>query len=413
MPEFSDSIPVCLYVHVPWCVKKCPYCDFNSHALKAELPEAAYVDALLADLETECEAIASKTLDSVFIGGGTPSLLSPDSVARLIEGIRERVALSPGCEITLEANPGTAEIGRFSGFRQAGVNRLSIGVQSFDDDLLVAIGRIHDGRQARAAAEMAKAADFDSLNLDLMYALPGQTVEQARSDIDAALELEPTHLSYYQLTLEPNTLFFRQPPELPPEDAAWQMSQQGIARIQACGYQRYEISAFARAGFECRHNLNYWRFGDYVGIGAGAHGKLTDVTRGEIRRTLKHRHPRAYINAARDRSFELKRETLGRDTLPLEFMMNALRLTAGFDTALFTARTGVPLAELSSALAEAADLIENIGGVVKPTALGLQFLDDLVLLFAPATGGTRFPGAGAAASPCGAAGGGLILSRDR
>ena len=416
MPDFSDSIPVSLYVHVPWCVKKCPYCDFNSHALKSELPEAAYVDALLADLESECATIASRTVDSVFIGGGTPSLFSPESVARLIEGIGARVALSSRCEITLEANPGTAEASRFCGFRQAGINRLSIGVQSFDDNVLVAIGRIHDGRQARAAAEMARAADFDSFNLDLMYALPGQSVEQALSDIDTALELEPTHLSYYQLTLEPNTLFFRHPPKLPAEDSAWRMSQQGIERMRACGYHRYEISAFARAGFECRHNLNYWRFGDYVGIGAGAHGKLTDANRGEITRTLKHRHPRAYLNAARDRRFELKREPLARDALPLEFMMNALRLTAGIDLALFTARTGVPLAELLSVLAEAEaeELVEIKGGMLKPTTLGLQFLDDLLLRFAPAIDRARFPRATAAAVlPCASSGDGLILSGDR
>lgn len=402
MPEFANSIPISLYVHVPWCVKKCPYCDFNSHALKSELPESAYIDALLADLETESAALGSRGVDSVFIGGGTPSLLSPDAVARLIEGIGARAGLSPGCEVTLEANPGTAEAGRFAGFRQAGVTRLSIGVQSFDDDRLAAIGRIHNGREARAAAEMAKAAGFEGLNLDLMYALPGQTVAQAVSDIESALEIEPTHLSYYQLTLEPNTLFFRHPPKLPAEGAAWRMSREGIGRMESRGYRRYEVSAFARAGSQCRHNLNYWRFGDYAGIGAGAHGKLTDLRRGEILRSLKHRHPRAYLDAARDGRFDLKREALARDMLPLEFMMNALRLVAGFDPALFSARTGIPLGEISHAVAtaESRGMLEIRGGVLKPTPLGFQFLDDLLLLFAPANLRRRAPGDAGSAALC-------------
>lgn len=387
MPEFADSIPLSLYVHVPWCVKKCPYCDFNSHGLKAELPENAYVNALLSDLETERAAFQSRTIESVFIGGGTPSLLSPDAVARLIDGIGDRVELAPGCEITLEANPGTAEAGRFLGFRHAGVTRLSIGVQSFNDRLLAGIGRIHDGGEARAAAEMAKAAKFESINLDLMYALPGQSVAEAVSDIDRALDLETTHLSYYQLTLEPNTLFYRNPPKLPPDDAAWQMSQRGVERMEARGFFRYEVSAFASRGFECRHNLNYWRFGDYIGVGAGAHGKLTDPRVGQISRSLKHRHPRAYLDAARDPSFDFKREVIPTDMLPLEFMMNALRLTAGFELALFPQRSGVSLGKISHALAEAEskELVEITNGVLKTTPMGLQFLDDLLLLFASKT----------------------------
>ncbi len=409
MPEFSDSIPLSLYVHVPWCVKKCPYCDFNSHTLKAELPEKAYVDALLADLETECAVLQSPSVESVFIGGGTPSLLSPDAVARLIEGIGDLVELSPGCEITLEANPGTAEAVRFVGFRQAGVTRLSIGVQSFDDELLAAIGRIHDGRDARAATEMAKEANFDSLNLDLMYALPGQTRAKALSDVQSALELEPTHISYYQLTLEPNTLFIRQPPELPAEETAWRMSQQGIELLEARGYARYEVSAFARPGFECRHNLNYWRFGDYLGIGAGAHGKVTDFGRGEISRSLKLRHPRAYLEAAGDRRFDLRREVLARNMLPLEFMINALRLVAGFELALFSERSGLPLGKISHALAEAEskNLVAIRNGMLRPTTLGIEFLDDLLLLFMPGTQ-RRPPGV----VPCAPAGDGLISYRD-
>lgn len=384
MPNFAETIPLSLYVHVPWCVKKCPYCDFNSHALRDELPEDAYIDALLADLEIECSALQSRAVESVFIGGGTPSLLSPGAVARMIEGIGDRIELKPNCEITLEANPGTAEADRFVGFRQAGVTRLSIGVQSFDDELLSAIGRIHSGGEARAAVEMAKAAKFESLNLDLMYGLPGQTLEKAWSDIESALELEPTHLSYYQLTLEPNTLFFRHPPECPAEESVWRMSTQGIERLQGSGYGRYEISAFARQRFECRHNLNYWTFGDYIGIGAGAHGKLTDPCRGQISRSLKHRHPRAYLGGMRDRRFDLKREVVSGNLLPLEFMMNALRLISGFDLRLFPARSGIELGKISHALteAESRQLVEIRDGVLRPTKMGLRFLDDLVLLFA-------------------------------
>jgi putative oxygen-independent coproporphyrinogen III oxidase len=410
MPEFADLIPLSLYVHVPWCVRKCPYCDFNSHGLKSDLPENAYIDALLADLEAESATLQSRTVESVFIGGGTPSLLSPDAVVRLIEGIGDRVKLTPGCEITLEANPGTAEADRFAGFRQAGITRLSIGVQSFDDQLLASIGRIHDGRQARAAAEMAKAANFDSLNLDLMYALPGQSLAQALSDIETALELQPTHLSYYQLTLEPNTLFFRHPPVLPAEESAWRMSQQGIEHLQSRGYARYEVSAFARPGFECRHNLNYWRFGDYAGIGAGAHGKLTDLRRKEICRSLKQRHPRVYLEAGRNGRFARKREVVGRDRLPLEFMMNALRLVAGFDLALFSDRSGITLGKISQSLAEAESkgMIEIHDGMLRPTELGIRFLDDLLLLFAPKTHTRRTP----SASPCAPSGKGLISLGD-
>ncbi len=411
MPELSASIPLSLYVHVPWCVKKCPYCDFNSHSLKSELPESAYIDALLADLECELDFMQSRLVESVFIGGGTPSLLSPDSVARLIHGIDERVNLKSGCEITLEANPGTAEASRFVAYRHAGVNRLSIGVQSFDDGLLAAIGRIHGGREARAAAEMAAAANFDSVNLDLMYALPGQSEAQAVADIDQALELEPAHLSYYQLTLEPNTLFYRNPPKLPSDAAAWRISEHSLERVEKKGYVRYEVSAFARRGFECRHNLNYWRFGDYVGIGAGAHGKLTDSARGRIMRSLKQRHPRAYLEAARNRRFELKRELIAQESLPLEFMMNALRLVGGFDLSLFSQRSGLALGKISHALqeSESKKLIEISGDWLKPTPLGLQFLNDLLMLFANSAQVRETVNA----SPCVPSGDGLLSVGNR
>jgi oxygen-independent coproporphyrinogen-3 oxidase len=383
----ADDIPFSLYVHVPWCVKKCPYCDFNSHALRGEVPEAAYIDALLADLDREVEARFPRTLNSIFIGGGTPSLLSPDSVARLLEGVGARLPLSPDCEVTLEANPGTVEAGRFGGFRQAGVNRLSIGVQSFHDDLLSAIGRIHDARQSRLAVENARDAGFENLNLDLMFGLPGQSVAQALKDVDTAIALSPTHISHYQLTIEPNTLFHRHPPVLPGEEPAWQMGQRCAKRLAASGYARYEISAFARAGHECRHNLNYWEFGDYLGIGAGAHGKISDAASGAVVRSLKHRHPRAYLDAARNGSFDFKRDSCDRDALPLEFMMNALRIVRGFDLDLFVARTGMPATAIQGGLeiARSRKLIRVTDARVEPTSLGLRFLNELLLLFASAS----------------------------
>ncbi len=383
----ADDIPLSLYVHVPWCVKKCPYCDFNSHALRGDIREAPYIDALLADLDCEVEAGVVRTVSSVFVGGGTPSLLSPDSVARLLEGVGARLPLSPGCEVTLEANPGTVEAGRFAGFRQAGVNRLSIGVQSFDDDLLSAIGRIHDGRQSRLAVESARDSGFENLNLDLMFGLPGQSVAQALKDVDTAIALSPTHISHYQLTIEPNTLFHRHPPGLPDEEPAWRMGQRCAKRLAASGYARYEVSAFAQVGHECRHNLNYWEFGDYLGIGAGAHGKISDAASGEVIRSLKHRHPRAYLDAARNGSFDFKRDSCDRDALPLEFMMNALRIARGFDLNLFAARTGMPATAIQMELevARARKLIRLVDTRVEPTPLGLRFLNELLLLFASAS----------------------------
>jgi oxygen-independent coproporphyrinogen-3 oxidase len=383
----ADDIPLCLYVHVPWCVKKCPYCDFNSHALRGEIPEALYIDALLADLDREVEAGVARTISSIFIGGGTPSLLSPDCVARLLEGVGARLSMSPDCEVTLEANPGTVEAGRFAGFRQAGVNRLSIGVQSFHDDMLSAIGRIHDGRRSRLAVESARDAGFDNLNLDLMFGLPGQSVAQALKDVDTAIALSPTHISHYQLTIEPNTLFHRHPPALPDEEPAWRMGQRCAKRLAASGYARYEVSAFAQVGHECRHNLNYWEFGDYLGIGAGAHGKISDAASGEVIRSLKHRHPRAYLDAAGNGSFDFKRDRCDRDALPLEFMINALRIVQGFDLNLFVVRTGMPATAIQGGLeiARARKLIRLVDARVEPTSLGLRFLNDLLLLFTSAS----------------------------
>ena len=382
----ADTKSVALYVHVPWCVKKCPYCDFNSHALRQELPENPYIDALLRDLAAEVSAGSFECIDSIFIGGGTPSLLSGQAIARLLQGIRQQLVLSPNCEITLEANPGTLEAGRFKAFRRAGVNRLSLGIQSFDDALLARIGRIHDGHQARLAIADALGAGFDSINLDLMYGLPEQTPEQALADLDTAIQFDAAHISHYQLTIEPNTLFFRQPPPLPADDAVSEIFEQSAVRLEAAGYRRYEISAYARAGHQCRHNLNYWRFGDYLGIGAGAHGKLTPMGAGLPVRSIKQRHPRAYLEAAASANFDQSRTPCAADSLPLEFMMNALRLIDGIGLARFVETTSLPVAAIHSQLdiARERGLLRLTDDRIQPTGMGFQFLNELLLLFTPA-----------------------------
>ncbi len=381
-----EPIPLSLYVHIPWCVRKCPYCDFNSHAAREPIPEAAYVEALLRDLEQELPGVWGRRLLSVFIGGGTPSLFSPEAIDRLLAGIRARLALAPETEVTLEANPGTVEVGRFREFRGAGVTRLSIGVQSFDDRLLARIGRIHDGRDARRAAEAAHAAGFGNFNLDLMYALPGQTAEQALADVQSAVALEPRHLSCYQLTLEPNTLFHREPPVLPCEEEVDAIEHACRERMADAGFARYEVSAYARDEARCVHNLNYWQFGDYLGIGAGAHGKLTDHGLGEVRRVSKLRHPRAYLEAAAADAPAGGIRLLGEEDLVLEYAMNALRLTDGFLPADFESRTGLPIAALSPGLEAGIErgLLTRYEGRIRASAQGMRFLDDAVALFLPA-----------------------------
>lgn len=390
-----------LYIHVPWCVKKCPYCDFNSHALREEIPERAYVDALLLDLAGEVSARAADTVDSVFIGGGTPSLLSGTAVARLLEGIGRQLILTPDCEITLEANPGTAEAGRFEAFRRAGVNRLSIGVQSFDEALLPRIGRIHDGRQARLAVRRALDAGFDAVNLDLMYGLPGQTFDQGIADVETAIDFGVAHISHYQLTIEPNTLFYRHPPELPHDDVASNIFEHGVEHLSVAGYRRYEISAYSRSGHQCRHNLNYWRFGDYLGIGAGAHGKLTPRGGGVPTRSLKQRHPRSYLAAAATGRFDLTRGQCLRESLPLEFMMNGLRLIDGIALARFTQTTSLSVEVVQAQLERARDrgLLSMGEGYIRPTPAGFQFLNELLLLFAPSKAPTRGPPSAAIPPP--------------
>ncbi|HRW67501.1 MAG TPA: radical SAM family heme chaperone HemW, partial [Candidatus Competibacter sp.] len=344
MPVFTAPIPLALYVHIPWCARKCPYCDFNSHEAREPLPERAYVDALLADLEQDLPRVWGRRIDSLFIGGGTPSLFSAEALDRLLSGLRARLPLRPDLEITLEANPGTVERSKFAEFREVGINRLSIGVQSFDDGHLHALGRIHDRRAAIAAAEAAHAAGLDNFNLDLMFGLPGQTVAQALTDIACALALQPAHLSYYQLTLEPNTRFYRSPPLLPDDETIDVIQERAQEELARHGYPRYEVSAYARADRRCRHNLNYWEFGDYLGIGAGAHGKLSDPAAGQIQRLWKVKHPRDYLARAGTPAGVGGDAPVREAELPLEFLMNALRLVEGVPAALFGERAGLPLA---------------------------------------------------------------------
>jgi len=381
-PALVALPPLALYIHFPWCVQKCPYCDFNSHAVKAGLPEEAYIDALIADLESCLPLVWGRPIVSIFMGGGTPSLFSAAAIDRLLAAIRARVPLLPDAEITLEANPGTFESEKFAGYRAAGVNRLSIGIQSFDDVKLKALGRIHDRDEARAAIAIAK-AHFDNFNLDLMYGLPQQTLEEALADIDAAIAAGSTHLSAYHLTLEPNTLFHRYPPALPDDEVVADMQEAIEARLAAAGFEHYETSAFARPGRQTRHNLNYWTFGDYLGIGAGAHAKISFPDR--IVRQARYRQPGEYLSALKQGSAVQSEEVVAEDQLPFEFMLNALRLTGGFAQTLFSERTGLPLsmilAELDRAQEEGLLLRERAW--IKPTPRGQRFLNVLLGRFLP------------------------------
>jgi len=369
-------------VHIPWCVRKCPYCDFNSHERKGELPELAYVDALLADLRDDLEAAQGRAVQSVFFGGGTPSLFSPAAIGRFLEQADRLLPFAGDVEITLEANPGTVEAKRFAGYRAAGVNRLSMGIQSLADDKLVALGRIHGRAEALAAVQLARQAGFDNFNLDLMYALPGQSPAEAEADLRELLALQPPHVSWYQLTLEPNTLFYQRPPQLPDHDAIADIMDMGLAVLAEHGYAQYEISAHAQAGWECRHNLNYWRFGDYLGIGAGAHAKLTSPD-GRILRSTRQRHPQRYLDDPDGRISSVRE--LSAEELPIEFMLNALRLTAGVAADQFEARTGLALLEIDSMLRVARErgLLEPDPQRLQPTGLGRRFLNDLLAIFEP------------------------------
>jgi putative oxygen-independent coproporphyrinogen III oxidase len=370
--------PLALYVHIPWCVRKCPYCDFNSHERRSDLPENEYVARLILDVEDLLPCVWGRRIVSVFIGGGTPSLFSPEAIDTLLSGVRARLPLEPGAEITLEANPGTVEAARFRGFRDAGVNRISIGVQSFDARMLGALGRIHGPDDARRAIEAA-CASFDNVNIDVMYGLPGQTPVMARADIEEAARTGVPHISAYQLTIEPNTVFWSRPPQLPQHDECADMQATLEEILNQKKYQHYETSAFARPGRRCQHNVNYWEFGDYLGVGAGAHGKVSFSDR--VTRHDQAKQPAEYLKGA-----SRKEGTVPARELPFEFMLNALRLVEGFETVLFLERTGLPLSAIGAQLEQAEELglIERDPRRVRPTARGQRFLNELVGLFLPA-----------------------------
>lgn len=374
--------PLSLYVHIPWCVQKCPYCDFNSHGLKSALPEKEYVAHLLDDLAYDAARVEGREVDTVFIGGGTPSLLSAQAMADIISGIRDRVNLAENAEITMEANPGTVEAGKFLGFYEAGVNRISVGIQSFQPQHLKVLGRIHNSQQAENAVKQAHEAGLPTFNLDLMHGLPNQSVENALSDLNKGIALNPYHLSWYQLTIEPNTPFYSRPPELPDDDILWEIQQQGHQRLEAAGYAQYEISGYAKAGHQCQHNLNYWRFGDYLGIGCGAHGKITDVVNGTIHRTVKVKHPRGYMEISRP---YMDNETLvEKHDLPFEFFMNRFRLVEPCPIEDYEALTGQPLSdEVKKALEDAhrQGLLDITRTHWQVSAKGRRYLNSLLSCF--------------------------------
>ena len=384
--------PLSLYVHFPWCVRKCPYCDFNSYTLSGELPQEPYLQRLTRDLAAQAPEVAGREVTSVFFGGGTPSLFCPDAIGRVLQSARQHLTLARDLEVTLEANPGTIERGAFREYRGAGVTRVSLGAQSFDQQRLTALGRIHSPAETRLAAAELHAADLGNFNLDLMYALPGQELAAAVRDVEEALSLAPAHLSHYQLTLEPGTVFAAQPPPLPDDDAAAGMLAACGERLGAAGFAQYEVSAYARAGRRCRHNLNYWTFGDYLGVGAGAHGKLTFPERAQVVRTVQAREPRRYLAAADD---TLARRVIAGRELPFEFMLNALRLTGGFDAATFPERTGLDWQEIAAPMeaAIARGLILRTAAGYRPSELGLRFLNDVLLGFMPES--PKLPGASA------------------
>lgn len=378
--------PLSLYIHLPWCLKKCPYCDFNSHETQGAPPEGAYAAAVVRDLEFAAEGLGRREIVSIFFGGGTPSLMSPAALETMLNAAAARLTLSDTLEITLEANPGAADSGRFTAYRQLGINRLSIGAQSFDDGKLAALGRIHDGAEASAALAAARAAGFDNINVDLMRGLPGQTVEEALGDLEQALAFAPEHVSWYQLTIEPNTVFHARPPALPDEESVWRMTLQGEERLARRGYQRYEVSSWSQPGRACSHNLNYWRFGDYLGLGAGAHGKLSRASQGGILRQARTRLPASYMDKAGSAAAVVRQTSLRDAERPLEFMLNALRLKDGVPAASFSARTGLSLATIRPQIeaARAAGLLDAGPDTLRATERGARYLNDLLQHFMPA-----------------------------
>jgi oxygen-independent coproporphyrinogen-3 oxidase len=387
---FLQLPPLSLYVHLPWCVQKCPYCDFNSHGLKsareAAIPAQQYIEALLKDLENDLPLLWGRPVHSVFLGGGTPSLFSAAEIDQLLAGIRSRLTLSPAAEVTLEANPGTIEHDSFTAYRQAGINRVSLGVQSFDDALLGAIGRIHGRDEVERAIGSIRAAGLQNFNLDLMFGLPGQSLASAVDDVRLALLHSPAHLSHYQLTLEPNTAFHARPPPLPDEDLCWEMQEQTAGLLQDAGYEQYEVSAWSLAGQTCLHNMNYWRYGDYLGIGAGAHGKITLPASGEIRRMSKLRHPTAYMHAKAQGNWRAEDVAIAAEERKFEFFLNQLRLRKGVNLADFGPRTGLPEQVFAAAVDEACacGLLVRQGDLLLHTELGWRFSNETQALFLPA-----------------------------
>lgn len=382
MPEFTTLPPLSLYIHLPWCVKKCPYCDFNSHTYDSGLPEKTYVEALIADLENQLPSVWGRKVISIFIGGGTPSLFSAASIHKIISTVRSHLNCLPGMEITMEANPGTVEQEKFNGFYAAGINRLSIGVQSFSDEKLKALGRIHNSAEAHNAVDVARKAGFENINLDLMFGLPGQSIVDGLADLQQAIDLAPQHISWYQLTIEPNTEFYSRPPTTPEDDDVWELQQQGQALLANAGYIQYEVSAYAKAGQQCQHNLNYWQFGDYLAIGAGAHGKISRSDSGEIKRYWQLRQPRAYMQAVAAEKTSAS-EVLEEQQIVFEFMLNALRLKQGFDIASFIQHTGLSAGLIASTCEQAVQdgLLEKRNGGFAATQHGYLFLNDLINRF--------------------------------
>jgi putative oxygen-independent coproporphyrinogen III oxidase len=387
MPEVNTTRliapPLAVYVHLPWCIAKCPYCDFNSHVAPQTLPQEQYIDALLADLDVDLPLVADRPVQCVFFGGGTPSLFAPQAIGRFLTELRRRVPMATDVEVTLEANPGALEHGRFAGYRDAGVTRISVGVQSFNNRHLKALGRIHQSDHVFRAVSELKQAGFDNFNLDLMYGLPQQSTAEAVDDLAQAIALHPTHISHYQLTLEPGTVFYHRPPPVPDDDLLWDMQEACQAQLAAAGHQQYEVSAYAQPNRQCRHNVNYWQFGDYLGLGAGAHGKLTDVEHQQIWRTVRQKQPREYLAATAAARLTERRVVL-YDELPFEFALNALRLQAGLTVELFESRTGLSVAAIEPTLKLAQQrqlLIEVTPGEWRPTELGQRFLNDLLVLF--------------------------------
>ncbi len=381
-----SSIPLSAYVHLPWCVRKCPYCDFNSHEVRSKaFPEDSYISALEADIELEKSRADKRSIETVFFGGGTPSLFSAKAIDRVLAAFSGKLGLDNDAEITLEANPGTFEAERFSAYRRIGINRLSIGVQSFNDEALAGLGRIHDSSEALAAINIARESGFDNVNIDLMHGLPGQDVAMALADLQTAVSLQPQHISWYQLTLEPNTVFYSKPPSLPSHEQCWEIQQNGKAFLESEGYRQYEVSAWARDDRECRHNLNYWQFADYYGVGAGAHGKLSNAHAGKITRYQRHRIPDIYMQKSTAGNAVSREVSVSREDRVLEFMMNSLRLLSGFSPDLFTARTGLEISLIEHLLAQASGegLLERQDDNIRASGKGMDFLNDLLAIFLP------------------------------